>query len=1342
MGMENARLNRLLNLLADTKTSPGLKRSVGKQVAHVVESDVEGLLLPTLKRILPGLFSNEPEQRSGIAFCLALLFPKNSNETGISKICDDISGLDLQKEGDEREVLLASRGNEYELSQKVDAKQQKQAVSSALAIAPGLDSLSEGLIEEKDFSPEDAELSVRQRAMMKRRAKQKEEDSRRARIETISVDSLKDGRQDELKKQVQELLNSALLHPNWDVRHGALLGVKALGGECGYCLKNLLLLLTLDSFVDFNGGDSATAPVREEASQILYEYLKEYADDMVKPILHKFQFMLQTEATWNQNLTAFLIYSKCIPLLKDSLIEYSEAVKQIIEEVDDDEVVNNALSLLQVIPSISLDDGLKERLLRMLPEFGDLSLGPAHVFTILKGTEIKVDLVVAFLRHKLSRVRLAAAEFTLTALQGNLIILSDYLAQQLFQVLLFEEDEAIAGVCQLAIQNFLKEDDACWTRWIKILSVPIDKPLPLEHLYEFKLTHSGTLQVVAKSVPEWELGVKAADIMLLSPRVIWSRRRRAALAVKIPQDKRESIRMAFVKSSHGYHKLLAYWLGLALGDINTQIIECNDQAEQVKELWALRLKAITKKVEMEEYAILIKNEKIDVLMEDFAKDCALLVDNNLLLAKSLFKDISDVNALQFICKYLKSPAFEVLKVIGNDLVLVDFYFRALSVKPDLPNDDAMLLYKRGMEAQNHLLIAAMVEKHLLKSDLLEASFESTPSLFLALISELVKMEEDEEVVALLPAFIPLALKLMSDDERAAALFASLLRLAPLVDTSEAIHPRVQSGLDFIKGLSNPGSIVQDIKPPVQLGKVELRHYQEEGFRWLVFLQQSGLHGALCDDMGLGKTLQTLCAIVHKINLHSKITSLIVCPSSLTGHWQREAATYYPHLKTALYLGKERKEVLNKKSNVDILISSYEVVRNDIDSLKMHKFAYVVLDEGHVIRNAKSKVSLAVRQLKAEHRLILTGTPIQNNVLELWTLFDFLMPGYLGRDQRAFIEKYANPIMAVSASKSSVKDFEAAEEMLKILHRQVLPFILRRMKEEVLKELPPKIIQDYYCEMTVEQKDVMKKLEGAFEDGENNNKDGVLQAIHKMQLASVHPGLVKCVEELDYRESPKLLMLRDILVECGYSPADDDSVTIDNNRLLVFAQHRTVLNLVERMLKEDFGNCKYLRLDGQVPSEQRADLAHRFNDDPSYGVFLLTTSVGGLGLNLTGADTVVFLQHDWNPQRDLQAMDRAHRLGQKRTVNVYRLITRGSVEERVMGLQAWKLRVARTLVSHENTSFTEMARMGDITELLSQNTTCTTDTTVINDNEVLLGMSKLERMLLELDQSPSSTLMDQ
>lgn len=410
------------------------------------------------------------------------------------------------------------------------------------------------------------------------------------------------------------------------------------------------------------------------------------------------------------------------------------------------------------------------------------------------------------------------------------------------------------------------------------------------------------------------------------------------------------------------------------------------------------------------------------------------------------------------------------------------------------------------------------------------------------------------------------------------------------------------------------------------------------------------------------------------------------------------------------------------------MASYDVVRNDIDFFRNIKFNYCILDEGHVIKNGKTKLSKAVKQLTANYRIILSGTPIQNNVLELWSLFDFLMPGFLGTE-RQFAARYGKPILASRDARSSSREQEAGVLAMDALHRQVLPFLLRRMKEDVLQDLPPKIIQDYYCTLSPLQVqlyedfaksrakcDVDETVSSAALSEETEKPKlkatgHVFQALQYLRKLCNHPALVltpqhpefkSTTEKLavqnsslhDIQHAPKLSALKQLLLDCGLgngstSESGTESV-VAQHRILIFCQLKSMLDIVEHdLLKPHLPSVTYLRLDGSIPPGQRHSIVSRFNNDPSIDVLLLTTHVGGLGLNLTGADTVVFVEHDWNPMRDLQAMDRAHRIGQKRVVNVYRLITRGTLEEKIMGLQKFKMNIANTVISQENSSLQSM-----------------------------------------------------
>ncbi|XP_037813785.1 TATA-binding protein-associated factor 172 [Lucilia sericata] len=593
---------------------------------------------------------------------------------------------------------------------------------------------------------------------------------------------------------------------------------------------------------------------------------------------------------------------------------------------------------------------------------------------------------------------------------------------------------------------------------------------------------------------------------------------------------------------------------------------------------------------------------------------------------------------------------------------------------------------------------------------------------------------------------------MSDNDECVRLlsthcFATLIQLMPL-DTTAAtasngikhelksadLQARKSRDREFLDYLFAPKTI-PNYKVPVPIS-VELRSYQQAGINWLWFLNKYNLHGILCDDMGLGKTLQTICILAgdhhqRAIEKCNNLPSLVICPPTLTGHWVYEVDKFLKDPKTLIplhYVGlpscRERlRGFIGTKCN--LVVASYDTIRKDIDFFRTINWNYCVLDEGHIIKNGKTKSSKAIKMLKANHRLILSGTPIQNNVLELWSLFDFLMPGFLGTEKQ-FIARYSRPIFASRDAKSSAKEQEAGVLAMEALHRQVLPFLLRRVKEDVLTDLPPKITQDLLCELSPLQERLYEdfsrthlnsEIKDCLENGgEFSAKTHIFHALRYLQNVCNHPKLVltpkhpefaRITQELnqqqsslnDIEHSAKLPALKQLLLDCGIGVQTE---SVSQHRALIFCQLKVMLDIVEKdLLKKHLPTVTYLRLDGSVPASMRQDIVNNFNTDPSIDVLLLTTQVGGLGLNLTGADTVIFVEHDWNPMKDLQAMDRAHRIGQKKVVNVYRLITRKSMEEKIMCLQKFKLLTANTVVSAENASLDTMAT-GQIFDLFNLN----------------------------------------
>ena len=633
-------------------------------------------------------------------------------------------------------------------------------------------------------------------------------------------------------------------------------------------------------------------------------------------------------------------------------------------------------------------------------------------------------------------------------------------------------------------------------------------------------------------------------------------------------------------------------------------------------------------------------------------------------------------------------------------------------------------------------------------------------------------EVDTEVCPFVHYLLPIAMSLMTDPvvecaKEASKIFALLVRVAPLVrevasvDWSLDMDDHAKSVMDhLILGKPLPPCIfpVSISNEMAQTG-VTLRAYQAEGVAWLRFLQTVGLHGALCDSMGLGKTLEALVAIAlahddSKMNGKTPV-SIVVCPSSVVGHWIAEIRKFFPTVFNAIALignAKQRSKCWNdSQRGVSIVVTSYSVLRGDLERLKTTNWEYCVLDEGHLLKNPKTATARAAREIKSRHRLILTGTPVQNRVSELWATFDFLMPNFLG-SHASFSKEFANPIGKGQQPGATAGAIQICMDKLKLLHQQVLPFILRREKEQVLKELPAKVFTDVPCSMTDEQQELYKSfcegpevqqsvsaLQSLAESHENTPiklGSNVLKSLLHLRLLCTHPSLVAthlspCLASTQLQRSGKLQVLNELLRTAGVVPeestgADNDTSAyyvdsetmleeqddfaltlqdhsnvpltsssvvdpfVSNTKCLIFAQFMRSLDVVEKYLfRTHMPSLRYLRLDGKVPNERRTEIVDAFNNDTSVQVLLLTTRVGGLGLNLTGANMVIFLEHDYNPFADLQAMDRAHRIGQTKTVNVYRLVATATIEEKIMDLQKAKFRMSNAIVNTNNSSMYSM-----------------------------------------------------
>ncbi len=466
----------------------------------------------------------------------------------------------------------------------------------------------------------------------------------------------------------------------------------------------------------------------------------------------------------------------------------------------------------------------------------------------------------------------------------------------------------------------------------------------------------------------------------------------------------------------------------------------------------------------------------------------------------------------------------------------------------------------------------------------------------------------------------------------------------------------------------------------------LRSYQQEGVNWLRFLERRGFCGILADEMGLGKTLQTLAWIQlgRADASHGGKPALIICPTSLVENWREEAAKFTPDLKVLTLHGTDRHRKWKKVEKSDLVITSYALMRRDIEKHLEYTYSIAILDEAQHIKNRATQNALAAKKIQADHRLVLTGTPIENGVTDLWSIMDFLMPGYLG-GHKEFHEFYELPIL------NGGGDGDHAQAKLR---RKLHPFLLRRLKKQVAKDLPPKIERIAPCKLTQDQHKVYKALleeskarinEMVEKDGFNKSRMEILKTLLRLRQTCNHIDLLKLEEVKSKHPSAKMELFFELL----------DEAMDSKHRVLVFSQFTSMLAILrEEMEARDM---KYCYLDGST--KDRQEVVRRFNKDHSIPVFLMSLKAGGTGLNLTGADMVIHFDPWWNPAVEDQATDRAHRIGQKRTVYSVKLITKGTVEEKVVEMQERKKMVIdATLTTDEQVM--QKLTWEDVQELLS------------------------------------------
>ncbi len=456
--------------------------------------------------------------------------------------------------------------------------------------------------------------------------------------------------------------------------------------------------------------------------------------------------------------------------------------------------------------------------------------------------------------------------------------------------------------------------------------------------------------------------------------------------------------------------------------------------------------------------------------------------------------------------------------------------------------------------------------------------------------------------------------------------------------------------------------ITQLKSPEGLN-AQLRPYQLQGLSYLNFLREYGFGGILADEMGLGKTIQTLAFLQHMANAGHNGPNLIVAPTSVLPNWEREAQKFVPGLKMVVIYGARRESMFKQIKDSHLVITTYALLRRDMEELQKHEFNSIILDEAQNIKNPNTITARSVRKLASKLRICLSGTPIENNLFELWSLFEFLMPGFLG-SQHSFQRGIVRPI----------KDGDA--DTLEYLRQRVRPFILRRTKSEVAKDLPPKVENVYYCALADEQMELYAALAKKLKDQVLQNVDekgmaksqmSILDALLKLRQICCHPRLLK----LDMPGVSTNL-------PSGKFDAFKDMVTDiieEGHKVLVFSQFVQMLHIIRSWLK--ITGVPFTYLDGA--SKDRIEQVDKFNNSPDIPIFLISLKAGGTGLNLTSADYVIHYDPWWNPAVESQATDRTHRIGQTRQVFSYKMICQNTVEEKILKLQESKRGVAEAII---------------------------------------------------------------
>ncbi len=499
-------------------------------------------------------------------------------------------------------------------------------------------------------------------------------------------------------------------------------------------------------------------------------------------------------------------------------------------------------------------------------------------------------------------------------------------------------------------------------------------------------------------------------------------------------------------------------------------------------------------------------------------------------------------------------------------------------------------------------------------------------------------------------------------------------LEKLVDSKKQIN--VSKNEKFTELIDNIGN--SEISRDIEIDKEfeeKLRDYQKVGYRWLRTLEKYKFGGILADDMGLGKTLQIIALLSTELKLKNNTTSIVVCPSTLVLNWKAEVEKWCDSIKVLIINGtaEERHKKLNNYQDYDLIITSYDLLKRDVENYEDKNFKYIIADEAQYIKNSSTQNATSLKTLRGEVKFALTGTPIENSIAELWSIFDFIMPGYL-YNYNKFKKKFEEPILKYEDKKA-----------LNRLKKLISPFVLRRVKKDVLTELPEKNITIMKNEMEKEQEKIylsylaQTRKEVAEELSDNSferSKFKILMLLTRLRQICCHPSLF--INNYD-GGSGKLKQCLDLIVDAIES----------GHKILLFSSYTSMFEIIEKEL--DKLNINYFKLVGNTPVSKRIEMVDEFNNSELVKVFLISLKAGGTGLNLTSADVVIHYDPWWNVSSENQATDRAYRIGQKNSVQVYKLITNNSIEEKINKMQERKENLSKDVLSTEETFINKMSK---------------------------------------------------